>query len=110
MDQASYDQALREFDAGIYKWKVKETVFDVAEQSQFLESIKEATEEFRKQQAVSLKKAEEKEEKLFAEWQQEVQEAEKRKAAGQTSGDGQPATLEDFAHGKHQPAYLPTLN
>ncbi|KAJ1579105.1 hypothetical protein NDA14_001272 [Ustilago hordei] len=98
VDQASYDQALREFDAGIYKWKVKETVFDVAEQSQFLESIKEATEEFRKQQAVSLKKAEEKEEKLFAEWQQEVQEAEKRKAAGQTSGDGQPATLEDFAH------------
>lgn len=97
VDQKVYDQALREFDAGTYKWKVRETVFDVAQQSEFLDSIKEATEEFRKQQAVSLRKAEEKEERLFAEWQKEVEEAEKRKAAGQSAGQGDNATLEDFA-------------
>ncbi|GAK65887.1 urea carboxylase [Moesziomyces antarcticus] len=96
VDQATYDQALREFDAGTYRWKVRETVFDVAEQSAFLASIQEETEAFRKQQAVSLQKAEQKEEKLFAEWQHEVEEAAKRKAAGQTDYDA--ATLEDFAN------------
>lgn len=97
VDQATYDEALKQFEAGTYKWKVKETVFDVAEQSEFLERIKEETEEFRKQQAVSLQKAEEKEERLFAEWQKEVEEAEKRKAAG-GAGLGDTATLEDFAN------------
>lgn len=100
VDQATYDRALREFDAGTYKWKVKETVFDVAEQSTFLESILEATEEFRAQQAISLSKAEEKEERLFAEWQKEVEEAERRKASGQSGGgdQGDNATLDDFAN------------
>ncbi|SNX83833.1 probable methylcrotonoyl-CoA carboxylase biotin carboxylase chain [Melanopsichium pennsylvanicum] len=102
VDQSTYDQALREFDAGIYQWKVKDTIFDVTQQSSFLDSIQQATDEFRKQQAISLAKAEQKEEKLFAEWQAEVQAAEKRKADGQSfssrTDQADDVKLEDFAN------------
>ncbi|CBQ73264.1 related to DUR1,2-Urea amidolyase [Sporisorium reilianum SRZ2] len=96
VDQHTYDAALRAFDAGTYAWNVRDTVFDVAQQSAFLESIQDETQAFRREQGIALKRAEDREAMLFAEWQAEVAEAEKRKAAGGASGAS--ATLQDFAN------------
>ncbi|EPQ30409.1 uncharacterized protein PFL1_01935 [Pseudozyma flocculosa PF-1] len=95
VDQATYDKALRDFDAGSYKWKVRETVFDVAKQSAFLETVADKAKQFRQQQEAALEKTKQKEDRLYAEWTKEVEEAAAKKAAGSgTSSSG--ASIEDF--------------
>lgn len=83
VSQAEYDLQLRAFKAGTYTWEVRDTSFDVAQQSEFLTSVQEEVEAFRKKQAVTLEQCRVEEEKLFAEWREEQDKALESKA---TSG------------------------
>ncbi|PWN47875.1 putative methylcrotonoyl-CoA carboxylase [Violaceomyces palustris] len=103
VDQKTYDKNLKDFKSGTYQWQVRETSFDVAEQSAFLESTMAEANEFRKKQMDALEKARLKEESIFMEWSQEKQKLEDEKRAKSSlssSGsvlEGEAVDLEEMA-------------
>lgn len=91
VDPDELDGMLASFKAGTWQWDVRPAEFDVAEQARFDADIEEEAKAYEAKQAVAIAACEREEERLYAEWRKEQEEAAQKKrereAGGQSGAD-----------------------